>query len=68
MKQYLFTYFKEGKLKILTQYDRKELHDNLVQNGWEHTNTLNPASFIEYLFNECNDSDMAGEIHNLAFK
>ena len=68
MEQVLFTYIKNGKLKVLTQHDSKELHDNLVKNGWEHTATLNPVFFIENLFNNCNDKDRAGEIHNLGFK
>lgn len=66
MKQILFTYFKNWKLKVLTQYDNKGFHENLVQNGWKHTNTLNSVTFIEYLFNDCNDIDRAGEIQKLA--
>lgn len=68
MEQVLFTYIKNGKLKALTQYDSKEFHDNLIQNGWIHTATLNSVLFIEHLYNDLNGQDRAGEIHNLGFK
>jgi len=59
--QFLFIYAKEGKIRCLTVDEAHE--ENLTSEGWAHTATINPASWIEAMANGDEDpSDMLDEI------
>jgi hypothetical protein len=59
--QLLFIYAKEGKIKCLTVDEAHE--EKLTSEGWTHTATINPASWIEAMANGNQDpSDMLDEI------
>lgn len=47
----LFVYHKLGKTKVLNLSDSMSSHDDMISDGWKHTATLDPSSFIEYLAN-----------------
>ena len=59
---YLFIYAKEGKIKCLTVDEAHE--EKLTSEGWAHTATINPASWIEAMANGDHKlpSDMLDEI------
>lgn len=65
---YVFIYSKDEKIKALNLEDAKNLGDNLVKDGWVHTQTLDPCVFIEYLHNECENVDLISEIISLRKK
>jgi hypothetical protein len=45
----VFVYSKNGIIKC---FDSDEVKDNMVfLEGWEHTSTLDPCAYIEYLCN-----------------
>ena len=58
---YLFIYAKEGRIKCLTV---DEAHnEKLTSEGWTHTTTINPATWIEFIANGKRDpSDMLDEL------
>jgi hypothetical protein len=58
---FLFIYAKEGKILCLTV---DEAHgEKLTSEGWAHTATINPATWIEAMANGDQDpSDMLDEI------
>lgn len=58
---YLFIYAKEGRIKCLTVDEAHE--EKLTSEGWSHTATINPASWIEAMANGNQDpSDMLDEL------
>lgn len=60
----LRVYSKEGNVKVLST---DSLHDHVVmiEDGWEHTATINPILWIESLCNgsSSNIDDMVDELH-----
>lgn len=61
MRQFLFIYAKEGKVKCLTPYEASG--EKLTSEGWTHTATIDPARWIEAMANGYrNPSDMLDEI------
>lgn len=66
METIIFIYHKDGKLKGLDLVQAKTENDQLIADGWEHTRSLNPCVFIEYLFNQCDPYDRLNEIHELS--
>lgn len=48
-----FVYSKDGNIKVLNLENAKIYHDSLIEDGWKHTQTLNPHQYIEFLHNEC---------------
>lgn len=58
---YLFIYAKEGRIKCLTVDEAHE--EKLTSEGWSHTATINPTSWIEAMANGNQDpSDMLDEL------
>lgn len=66
METIIFIYHKDGVLKSLSLDQSTSMASQLVLEGWEHTATLNPCTFIDYLFNQCDESDVFNEIKELA--
>lgn len=49
----VFVYVKKGaETKVLSLSDAKNQHESLKQDGYTHTATLDPASFLQALLNE----------------
>jgi len=51
----IFIYAKDGKIRVLSQGDALYGHSQLIEDGWMHTNTINPCAYLENLHNECED-------------
>ena len=51
MTNVFFTYYKDGKIKVLNFEDANKEYNFLVENGWKHTATLDVAAWIEHLYN-----------------
>ncbi len=58
----VFVYAKDGKIKVLIFNEAAKRHDDLILEGWVHTNTLDPCLFIEYVHNECGELKDLSEI------
>ena len=52
MNNTIFIYHKKGKIQAFDVTLTKLHHDEMINDGWELTATLNPLAWIEYLFNE----------------
>jgi hypothetical protein len=62
---FVFVYAKEGKIKCLSLEEAKKQSKGLIEDGWVHTQTLDPCLFIQYLHNDCDGDDLAIEIISL---
>lgn len=51
----IFIYAKDGKIRILSHGDALHDHNQLISDGWKHTETINAGKFLEHLHNECED-------------
>jgi hypothetical protein len=47
----IFVYHKEGKIRCLNLKQARLENDTLINDGWVHTETLNPCVWIENIFN-----------------
>lgn len=63
----VFVYFKDGKIKVLSIIEAIEQKCELEQENWVHTATLDSRRYIEYLFNQAEDVDVASEIRELSY-
>ena len=61
-----FVFHKNNKIKVLNREEAVELHENLLNNGWVHTATINAGSFIENLFNECEEEEIIDKINSFS--
>lgn len=52
---FLFVYAKNGKIKVLSIGEAKRLQDDLLKDGWVHTQTLDPCVYIQHLHNDCDN-------------
>lgn len=68
MNSIIFIYHKAGVLKVLDTEQAKTMNDQLIYDGWEHTQTLNPCVFIEFLFNQCDEIDILAEVKELSMR
>jgi hypothetical protein len=66
MDNTIFIYHKDGKIKVLDFETSKVLHNQMIDNGWLHTTTLNPCVWIEYLFNQCEIEDLFDNVKSLS--
>ncbi len=64
----LFIYAKKGKIKAISHEEAWEGSEKLLAEGWEHTHTINPATFLEYIHNECKNDDALFYLQSLGFK
>ena len=64
----VFVFHKEGEIKVFDLETLKNLEgESLASKGWEHTATLNPCVFIEYLANNKNYAEIINKIKQLSF-
>ena len=63
MENTIFIYAKDGKIKALNIEDASEKGQWYLSDGWKHTATLDPCTWIEYLCNSCYDVEI--EVTNL---
>lgn len=61
---FVFIYAKDSKIKALNHEDAQMLHNELIKDGWVHTETLDACAYIESLHNDC--KDIAGEVKSLS--
>jgi hypothetical protein len=61
----IFTYHKDGQLKVLSFSEAKSQNDELIEGGWKHTAAINAAKFIECLFNELGGDEIIEAIYSL---
>lgn len=63
---FAFIYAKDGKIRVLTLQQATRLKWELEGEGWKHTQTLDPNTFLEYLHNNCDEDLILEEIYALA--
>jgi len=63
---FIFIYAKSNQIKVLTLDKAKLLEKSLLEDGWNHTATLDACIYIEYLHNKCEDVDLLDEIKLLS--
>lgn len=61
----VFVYAKKGKIIVLNLEESQKRNDELLSDGWVHTQTLDPCIFIAYIHNECNADDLVQEVNSL---
>lgn len=49
MNDTLFIYRKDREVKVLDYLEACDRNDDLIDDGWEHTASLNPQGFLEWL-------------------
>lgn len=54
-EQFVFVYAKDGKIKALIFKEAKSRHDELISDGWVHTETIDACRYIQYLHNDCEE-------------
>ena len=59
---FVFVYYKIGDLKVLTLSESQSFHDSLIQQGYEHTATLDPCLWIRAIFGADNKGQMTNEL------
>lgn len=64
-KTFVFVYAKDDKIKVLNIEESKERHAELINLGWIHTHTLDGCVWIQYLHNDCEESDLIEEVKSL---
>lgn len=67
MSALIFVYYdkENNKTKVLDHSKAKEYNDQLINDGWKHTATLDACVWIEHLCNNCEEVDLIEEIINL---
>ena len=61
----IFVYAKDGKIKVLGIDSVLRLEEELLKDGWVHTQTLNACVFLQYLHNFCDAEDLVDEMKSL---
>jgi len=64
-QSFVFVYAKDGKIKALNIEESKRLHNELINDGWVHTQTLDACCYIQYLHNDCEEVDLIDEMKSL---
>ena len=62
----VFVYHKDNNIKVLELDNAVKDGETLLKKGYTHTTTLDPCTFIEYLFNKCNDKERIKTIKDLS--
>jgi len=63
----VFVFHKDGVVKVFDLETLKSLEgESLASQGWQHTATLNPCVFIEYLANNKEYVDIINSIKKLS--
>jgi hypothetical protein len=63
---FVFIYAKNKEIKVLNIEESKRLNDDLLKDGWKHTQTLDACAWIQYLHNDCEDVDLFEEVKFLS--
>jgi hypothetical protein len=63
---YVFLYAKGKEIKALNLEESLRLSDSLLKDGWNHTQTLDAYTYIQYLHNDCEDEEILNEIKSLS--
>lgn len=64
-QSFVFVFAKDGKIKAINTEVAKRLQDELVKDGWIHTQTLDACVYIQYLHNDCKEADLINEMKSL---
>lgn len=64
-QSFVFIYTKDGKIKCLSLDGTRKNQDELLEDGWKHIQTLDACAFIEYLYNNCDDTEKIIELKQL---
>jgi hypothetical protein len=64
-KGIVFVYHKGNKIKVLELDNAVKNGEALLKKGYTHTATLDPCTFIEYLFNKCTDEEKIKTVKDL---
>ena len=51
MQNFVFIYILNKKYKCLVAYEAQIMKSELKEEGWEHTATLNPETWMEFFLN-----------------
>lgn len=51
----LFVYAKDGKVKLYHLEEAQKIDKIMISEGWKHTATIDPITWIEYLHNFSDD-------------
>jgi len=65
---FIFVYAKDGKIKVLNIDTAIKIREELINNGWVHTKTLDACVYLQYLHNNCEEVDLIDEITSLIKK
>ena len=52
---FLLVYAKHGKIKVINSEAGILQHDELLEDDWLHTATIDPCIFLEFTHNKCKD-------------
>ena len=66
MESIVFVYTRKNKIKVLDVCDAEKSGLELLRDGWKHTATINPCTWMEYLHNSCKASDLFAKIKALS--
>ncbi len=65
---FVFVYAKNGKIKVLNIDSSIKNNNELINDGWVHTKTLDACVYLQYLHNNCEEVDLIYEITSLIKK
>lgn len=63
---YVIVYSKDNTIKVLSVEKAKLMNESLINDGWEHTNTLDVCMYLQYLHNHCEDIEIIENIKSLS--
>lgn len=66
MNTAIFVYSKDNIIKVLDITNAHVSNDDLINDGWTHTHTLDACAFLEYMHNKCKAEDIISEILSLS--
>ena len=61
----IYTYAKDGKIICREYEDARYIHNEILKEGYKHTETTDPCAFLEHLHNECTDEEIIKQIREL---
>lgn len=62
---FVIIYARDGKIKAISLEESIRFQEKLLKDGWVHTQTMDACRYLQYLHNECSDSDLIKEIRGL---
>ncbi len=65
-QSFVIVYAKNGKIKALNIEESIRLQDELIKDGWVHTESLDACCYIQYLHNDCEEVDLIDKIKSLS--